>query len=116
MTTGIQFAATLQPVASSILALVRNVAGAFGISAFATILTNATENSMAAIARYSIVNTTNPVLQMEAFALMGLSSDRRVSDRVPGGRLCYGRGFLVGFVDPEYKGVEYRTDARRIGC
>jgi hypothetical protein len=37
-------------IASSILALVRNVAGAFGISVFATILTNATESSMVAIA------------------------------------------------------------------
>jgi EmrB/QacA subfamily drug resistance transporter len=62
-------------VASSVLALVRNIAGAFGISVFATILRNATESSMLAISRYSTVNTTNPILRAEAFALMALKAE-----------------------------------------
>ncbi len=61
-------------IASSILALVRNIAGAFGISVFATILNNATETSLVNISRYSIINTVNPLLRAEAAALMELKA------------------------------------------
>lgn len=62
-------------VASSILALVRNIAGAFGISVFATVLTNSTEDSLVAIARYSIINTTDAVMRAKAMVLMILQAE-----------------------------------------
>jgi EmrB/QacA subfamily drug resistance transporter len=61
-------------IASSVLALVRNISGAFGISVFATILNNATETNLINITRYSIVNTTNPILRAEAALLMELKA------------------------------------------
>jgi MFS family permease len=61
-------------IASSILALVRNLAGAFGISMFATILTNATETNLISISRFSIVNTTSPLIRAQAAALMILKA------------------------------------------
>ncbi|MFA6995135.1 MAG: DHA2 family efflux MFS transporter permease subunit [Patescibacteria group bacterium] len=47
-------------IASSILALVRNIAGAFGIAFFGTILSSATENNVLNIAHNSILHTTDP--------------------------------------------------------
>lgn len=61
-------------IASSILALVRNISGAFGISLFATLLTNSTKDNLASIIRYSIVNTTSPLLRAEAMGLMILKA------------------------------------------
>lgn len=61
-------------VASSVLALVRNIAGAFGISVFATILTNATEDSLISLSRYSIVNTVDPLMRAKAAVLMILQA------------------------------------------
>jgi DHA2 family multidrug resistance protein len=61
-------------IASSLLALVRNIAGAFGISVFATILNNATETSLINITRYSIINTADPLLKAKAAALMALKA------------------------------------------
>lgn len=61
-------------VASSILALVRNIAGAFGISLFATILTSASEDSLIAISHNSIVNTLDPVMRARAAVLMILQA------------------------------------------
>ena len=49
-------------IASSILALARNLAGAFGVAIFATILSNSTTASLIAIQTHSIINTTNPQL------------------------------------------------------
>ncbi|MGB8644342.1 MAG: DHA2 family efflux MFS transporter permease subunit [Anaerolineae bacterium] len=62
-------------IASSILALVRNISGAFGISVFATILSNGTENNLIAISRYSIVNTVNPLIRAVAGVLMTLKAE-----------------------------------------
>ena len=62
-------------VASSILALVRNIAGAFGISVFATILSSATESSLADISRYSIINTLDPLMRAKAAVLMTLQAE-----------------------------------------
>lgn len=49
-------------IASSVLALARNLAGAFGVAIFATILSNSTTASLIAIQQNSIVNTTDPTL------------------------------------------------------
>jgi drug resistance transporter, EmrB/QacA subfamily len=47
-------------VASSVLALGRNIAGAFGIAVFSTILTNATNSKVLSIAQNSILHSVNP--------------------------------------------------------
>ena len=61
-------------IASSILALVRNISGAFGISVFSTILNHTMEDRLVDISRYSIINTTNPLLKGEAMILMILKA------------------------------------------
>ena len=48
-------------MASSVLALARNIAGAFGIAVFGTLLTNATKANVLAIARRSILGSHTPV-------------------------------------------------------
>lgn len=47
-------------VASSVLALTRNLAGAFGTAIFATILSNSTTANLINIQNSSVINTTNP--------------------------------------------------------
>ncbi|HEX8974594.1 MAG TPA: MDR family MFS transporter [Patescibacteria group bacterium] len=47
--------------ASSVLALARNIAGAFGIAVFGTILQNVTNSKVLEIARNSIIHSANPV-------------------------------------------------------
>ncbi|HLM84303.1 MAG TPA: MFS transporter [Candidatus Bathyarchaeia archaeon] len=47
-------------IASSILALARNIAGAFGIAVFGTILNNSTESKVLEIARYSSLHSFAP--------------------------------------------------------
>lgn len=49
-------------VASSILALSRNLAGAFGIAIFATILSNGVTGKLLEIQKYSIINTHDPTI------------------------------------------------------
>ncbi len=61
-------------VASSILALVRNVAGAFGIAIFSTILTNATNSYVLKINAHSILNSTNPSDYQKFIALIILKA------------------------------------------
>jgi DHA2 family multidrug resistance protein len=61
-------------IASSVLALVRNMGSAFGISVFATILNGAADDSLIKITQYSIVNTTDALLKAEAMALMALKA------------------------------------------
>ncbi len=48
-------------IASSILALVRNIAGAFGIAIFGTILNNATNHNVLILGRDSILQNANPL-------------------------------------------------------
>lgn len=57
-------------IASSVLALARNLSGAFGVAIFATILTNATTSGLLMIQSHSVITTTNPLLIKEALALM----------------------------------------------
>jgi len=61
-------------VASSILALGRNLAGAFGIALFGTILQNATENNVLSIAQHSILNTHAPALVQTFIGLIELKA------------------------------------------
>lgn len=61
-------------VASSILALVRNVASAFGTSVFATILTDSSKDYLVAISRFSSVTATNPLVRGQIGALMVLKA------------------------------------------
>jgi DHA2 family multidrug resistance protein len=46
--------------ASAILALVRNISGAFGVAIFSTLLQNTINNNVLAIAQNSVVRATNP--------------------------------------------------------
>ena len=61
-------------VASSVLALIRNIAGAFGIALFATLLNDATKNSLIDIARNSVVHITSPLQMAQGAALMILKA------------------------------------------
>lgn len=56
-------------IASSILALARNIAGAFGIAIFATILSNSLNANLFAIQAHTVVNTQNTNLLSMVYAL-----------------------------------------------
>lgn len=60
--------------ASSVLALVRNISGAFGIAIFATILQNATENHVISIAQNTVVHSTSPLVYGQVTALVILKA------------------------------------------
>jgi DHA2 family multidrug resistance protein len=62
-------------VASSILALVRNIAGAFGVAIFATILTNSITSGMINVQRFSTINTFDPNVLREAGFLMAMQAN-----------------------------------------
>lgn len=57
-------------IASSVLALARNVAGAFGIAIFATVLTNTVTASALNIQKFSILNTFDTNTAMQAYGLI----------------------------------------------
>ncbi|MCL4353151.1 multidrug efflux MFS transporter [Patescibacteria group bacterium] len=61
-------------IASSVLALARNLSGAFGIAIFATILTNNTASSLNAIKQYSVINTLNPEMIKQAAYLISVKA------------------------------------------
>jgi len=61
-------------VASSVLALVRNISGAFGISLFATILQNTTETNVFNLARESVLNVTDPLIRSQFIGLIELKA------------------------------------------
>ena len=79
-------------VASSILALVRNIAGAFGISLFSTILNNRMEDAVIQISRFSVINSANPLVQGEALVLMTLKA------QIDGFRIVFIIGAVIVFV------------------
>ena len=58
--------------ASAVLALVRNVAGAFGIAIFTTLLNTSIENNMIAISAHSVVNVHTPAVLQVVSGLMYL--------------------------------------------
>jgi hypothetical protein len=57
-------------IASSILALARNISGAFGIAIFATILSNSTTSQLLSLQAHSVINAVNPVLLTQIPSLM----------------------------------------------
>jgi EmrB/QacA subfamily drug resistance transporter len=62
-------------VASSVLALARNISGAFGIAIFATILSNSITSHMVDLQQYSIVNSQNPQVIAQVFSLMAIKAN-----------------------------------------
>ncbi len=61
-------------IASSILALARNIAGAFGIALFGTILDNSINAKVMQISQLSIFNGTNPLDYQKFIALITLKA------------------------------------------
>jgi len=61
-------------IASSVLALVRNIAGAFGIALFGTILNTATENHVLSLARNSVLRSTDPTVINQFITLITLKA------------------------------------------
>lgn len=61
-------------MASSVLALARNIAGAFGIAIFGTILRDATERNVLDIGAASAVRSADPTVWAQAIALIGLKA------------------------------------------
>jgi len=83
--------ATLVPpeeigIASGILALARNIGGAFGIAIFGTVLINAEQANVLSIAAHSVIRSVDPVIIQEGIALIELKA--QVS--------AYGEVFLLG--------------------
>lgn len=62
-------------VASSILALGRNIGGAFGIAIFATLINVFTENNVLAISKNSILNSVTPAAHATYIALIELKAE-----------------------------------------
>jgi DHA2 family multidrug resistance protein len=61
--------------ASAVLALVRNISGAFGVAIFSTILDNVTNSNVFAIARQSILNGSGVQLMQQFTALIILKAE-----------------------------------------
>ncbi|HVZ11652.1 MAG TPA: DHA2 family efflux MFS transporter permease subunit [Patescibacteria group bacterium] len=62
-------------VVSSLLALVRNISGAFGVAIFATILSNSTTARLLDLQKYTIINSTNPTVIGTAMGLMAVKAN-----------------------------------------
>lgn len=69
-------------IASSILALVRNISGAFGIAIFATILNYATKSNVLNIARNSVLRSTDPQMVGQFTSLVILKAQVMAYDTV----------------------------------
>jgi len=61
-------------VASSVLALVRNIAGAFGIAVFGTMLNDVTNSKVLEIAQHSVIHSTNPAVIQQGVGLIILKA------------------------------------------
>lgn len=61
-------------IASSILALIQNISGAFGIALFATILNNSIENNVLLINHFSFIHSFNPKIIQEYIGLITLKA------------------------------------------
>jgi len=68
--------------ASSVLALVRNISGAFGIAVFGTILQNSIQNNVLEIGKYSTINSHDPNVIQQAIGLIMLKAQVMAYDRV----------------------------------
>lgn len=69
-------------IASSILALVRNIAGAFGIAIFGTILTNRVGHNIMSINNLSVLHSTNPIAVKTFVGLIELKAQVNAYDYV----------------------------------
>lgn len=69
-------------IASSILALARNIAGAFGIALFGTILNNRIAHNILSINAYSTLNSTNPAEIQKYVALVTLKAQVNAYDYI----------------------------------
>ena len=61
-------------IASSVLALVRNISGAVGIALFGTILTNRISSNVLSINKFSLLNSSNPIEIQKYITLVGLKA------------------------------------------
>jgi len=61
-------------IASSVLALVRNISGAFGIALFATILNEAVKSNLLSVAQNSYVYSSDPLIIAQFTTLMTLKA------------------------------------------
>ncbi len=61
-------------ISSSILALARNIAGAFGIAVFASVVRYATEDHVLSIAQNTVLNTNSPLIYGEVANLIILQA------------------------------------------
>jgi DHA2 family multidrug resistance protein len=75
-------------IASGILALFRNIGGAFGIAIFGTVLTNAENNNVLSIAAHSVIRSTDPTIIHQGIALIELKAQVA----------AYGEVFLLGSI------------------
>lgn len=73
-------------IASGILALARNIGGAFGIAIFGTVLINAENSNVLSIAAHSVIRSVDPGIIREGIALIELKA--QVS--------AYGEVFVLG--------------------
>ncbi len=62
-------------IASSVLALARNLSGAFGVAIFATVLTDSVTSNLLQIQKYSTIHTTNPQVIQQIYALMTVKAN-----------------------------------------
>ena len=62
-------------MASSVLALARNIAGAFGIAVFGTILNRNIENNVLEFSKGVVINSTDPILYKEAVSLLVVKAE-----------------------------------------
>ncbi len=69
-------------IASSVLALVRNLSGAFGIALFGTLLTNRVYHNVLSINGYSFLHSTNPAVVHTYISLVSLKAQVNAYDYV----------------------------------
>jgi DHA2 family multidrug resistance protein len=75
-------------IASGILALARNIGGAFGIAIFGTVLINAENTNVISIAAHSVIRSVDPIVLHQGIALIELKAQVA----------AYGEVFLLGSV------------------
>jgi EmrB/QacA subfamily drug resistance transporter len=71
-------------VASSVLALVRNIGGAFGIAIFGTLLNSLTESNALALAKNSIIHAVTPAQHATVIALIELKAQVMAYSQIDG--------------------------------
>ena len=95
-------------IASSVLALIRNIAGAFGIAIFATILNNKTESNILSINGFSHISSHNPLIMQRFIGLIELKAQIDAYDYVF--LIAYAIIFFVAFTVLFLKIQKERTD------